>query len=118
MSGKALFAGVILSIAMASAAFGAESGLWSQTICVPELPPDGMVITATGDSSGCNSPCSARRIDKVFGKLMKICSGQPIPDGWQIDGTGSTPQCRCLGDAENTFFIRRVRPDADEDLSH
>ncbi len=80
-----------------------ESG---QVICAGNVPPDGMVITATGNSVECGGSCRSRHIVPVKGRIMVICAQQPIPEQYEIQSITSTPACNCLGEDDNAYVIR------------
>lgn len=84
-----------------------EAHAWSEVICAGNIPPEGLVVTATGTAPTCNGACRARKVQPVYGEIMKICSDQPIPKGYVLDGITSTPACRCLGADENAYIIKR-----------
>ena len=79
------------------------------TICAGNVPPDNMVITATGNSPQCAGSCRARQVEPVEGPVMIICSGQPLPEFYEIESVTSTPACTCLSEEDNAYVIRRVR---------
>ena len=84
-----------------------ESIAAGPTICAGNVPPDGMVITATGSSEACPGSCRARTAEFAQLSIMVICAGQPIPDGYEIESFTSTPACDCLGEQDNAYLIRR-----------
>jgi hypothetical protein len=77
------------------------------TICAGNVPPEDMVITATGTSSNCAGSCRARTVEPVAGPVMVICAGQPIPHFYETESTTTTPACNCIGDEDNAYVIRR-----------
>ncbi|GEM_PF-2549537 len=79
----------------------------AEIICAGDIPPEGMVITATGTAPSCDGACRARKIQPVFGEVMKICADQPIPEGYVLDGLTNTPACKCLGSDQNAYIIKR-----------
>ena len=99
--------GAFLSASLILLALPIESIAAEQTICAGNVPPDGMVITATSTSDGCPGPCRARDTEPAQLSIMIICAGQPIPDGYEIEGLTSTAACDCLGDQDNAYVIRR-----------
>jgi hypothetical protein len=78
------------------------------TICAGNVPPQDMVITATGTSSNCAGSCRARTVEPVQGPIMVICAGQPIPHYYETESTTTTPACNCIGDEDNAYVIRRM----------
>ena len=48
-------------------------------ICAGDVPPDDMVITATGTSVTCAGSCRSRQIEPVDGPVMVICADQADP---------------------------------------
>jgi len=85
-----------------------ESIAAGPNMCAGNLPPEGMVITATGSSDSCPGSCRARQTELAQLAIMVICEGQPIPDGYEIEEFTSTPACDCLGDQDNAYVIRRL----------
>ncbi|HXN87091.1 MAG TPA: hypothetical protein VN867_13540, partial [Candidatus Binataceae bacterium] len=79
-----------------------------QIICAGNIPPEGTIITATGNSVECGGSCRARRIEQVHGHIMVICAQQPVPDNYEIQSLTSTPACNCLGEEDNAYVIRAV----------
>jgi hypothetical protein len=100
-----LFAKLLLLMSIVGAC--TEAHAWSEVVCAGDIPPEGLVVTATGTAPSCNGACRARRIQPVFGEIMKICADQPIPKGYVLDGITTTPACRCLGNDENAYIIKR-----------
>ena len=80
----------------------------SLVICAGNVPPEGMVITATGTSSTCAGACRARTVEPVTGPIMIICAGQPIPEYYETESTTTTPACNCVGEEDNAYVIRRM----------
>ena len=78
------------------------------TICAGNVPPENMVITATGTTSNCAGSCRARTVEPVRGPVMVICAGQPIPQYYETESTTTTPSCNCIGDEDNAYVIRRM----------
>lgn len=62
----------------------------------------------TGTNELCGGSCRARTLAPVVGAIMIICAQQPIPPGYSLDSVTSTPDCRCLGDGENAYVIRKL----------
>ena len=85
----------------------ADAHAWSEVVCAGDIPPEGLVVTATGTAPSCNGACRARKVQPVFGEIMKICADQPIPKGYVLDGITATPACGCLGGDENAYIIKR-----------
>lgn len=79
------------------------------TICAGNVPPENMVITATGNSPQCAGSCRARQAEPVEGPVMVICTGQPLPEFYEIESVTSTPACNCINDEDNAYVIRRTR---------
>jgi type II secretory pathway pseudopilin PulG len=79
-----------------------------QTICAGNIPPEGTIITATGNSIDCGGSCRARRIEPLHGHIMVICSQQPIPDNYEIQSVTTTPSCNCIGEEDNAYVIRAI----------
>lgn len=79
------------------------------TICAGNVPPENMVITATGNSPQCAGSCRARQVEPVEGPIMIICAGQPLPEFYEIESVTTTPACTCMSEEDNAFVIRRVR---------
>lgn len=79
-----------------------------QTICAGNIPPEGTIITATGNSVDCGGSCRARQIEPLRGHIMVICAQQPIPDEYEIQSVTSTPACNCLGEDDNAYVIRAI----------
>jgi hypothetical protein len=77
-----------------------------QVICAGNVPPDGMVVTATGNSVECGGSCRSLHIVPVRGRIMVICAQQPIPQAYEIQSITSTPACNCLGEDDNAYVIR------------
>ena|SRR5579862_114677 len=80
----------------------------AQTICAGNRPADGSVITATTTSGFCNGSCRARITEPADAPMMVICSGQPIPDDYELESITTTPRCGCLGEQDNAYVIRRL----------
>lgn len=80
-----------------------------QTICAGNIPPEGTVITATGNSVDCGGSCRARQIEPVRGQIMVICAQQPIPDEYEIQSVTTSPACNCLGEEDNAYVLRAIR---------
>ena len=78
------------------------------TICSEDTPPTGMVITKTGSSQVCNGACRSRTLQPVTGAIMVICANQAVPKGYVLDSVTSTRDCRCLGEEDNAYVIRKV----------
>jgi hypothetical protein len=78
----------------------------AEIVCADDLSPEGMAVTTTGTSPACTGSCRAREIEPVCGPVMKICAGQPIPNGYVLDSVTSTPACSCLGLEDNAYIIR------------
>ena len=76
-----------------------------QTICAGNIPPEGTIITATGNSIDCGGSCRARRIQPLHGHIMVICSQQPIPDNYEIQSVTTTPSCNCIGEEDNAYVF-------------
>ena len=77
-------------------------------ICAGNVPPDNMAITATGTSYTCSGSCRSRQVEPVWGPIMVICAGQPIPQYYETESITSTPACDCLGEQDNAYVIRRL----------
>jgi hypothetical protein len=82
--------------------------LGGQTICAGNIPPEGTIITATGNSVDCGGSCRARRIEPLHGHIMVICAQQPIPDDYEIQSLTTTPMCNCIGEEDNAYVIRAI----------
>jgi len=80
----------------------------AQMICAGNIPPEGTVITATGTSDSCPGSCRARDTQPAQQSIMVICSGQPIPEGYELEGFTSVPACDCIGAQDNAYVIRRT----------
>jgi hypothetical protein len=76
-------------------------------ICAGDVPPENMVITASGTSVTCAGSCRSRQIEPVDGPIMVICAGQPIPQYYETESVTSLPACNCIGDQDNAYVIRR-----------
>jgi hypothetical protein len=76
-------------------------------ICAGDVPPEDMVITATGTSVTCAGACRSRQIEPVDGPVMVICAGQPIPKFWETQSVTTLPACNCIADQDNAYVIRR-----------
>lgn len=83
-------------------------GVKAEVICAANLPPQGMVVVATGTAPTCTGACRAREVQPACGPIMKICANQPIPEGYVLDGITTSPACQCLGDEDNAYVIRYV----------
>jgi hypothetical protein len=79
-----------------------------QTICAGNRPAEGTVITATGTSAFCDGSCRARATEPADAPMMIICTGQPIPDKYEIESITTTPRCACLSEHDNAYVIRRL----------
>jgi len=79
-----------------------------QTICAGNIPPEGTIITATGNSVDCGGSCRARQIEPLHGHIMVICAQQPIPDNYEIQSLTTTPACNCIGEEDNAYVIRAI----------
>jgi hypothetical protein len=77
-------------------------------ICAGDVPPENMVITATGTSVTCVGSCRGRQIEPVEGPVMVICAGQPVPQYYEAESVTSSPACNCIGDEDNAYVIRRL----------
>jgi hypothetical protein len=77
-------------------------------VCAGNVPPENMVITATGTSFTCSGSCRSREVEPVMGPIMIICAGQPIPQFYETESVTSSPACNCLGDQDNAYVIRRL----------
>ncbi|MGH7780943.1 MAG: hypothetical protein ACREQR_14085 [Candidatus Binataceae bacterium] len=40
--------------------------------------------------------------------MMIICAHQAIPDGYLLESVTATPNCRCLGNDDNAYVIKRT----------
>ncbi len=76
-------------------------------ICAGDVPPENMVITASGTSVTCAGSCRSRQIEPVDGPIMVICAGQAIPQYYETESVTSLPACNCIGDQDNAYVIRR-----------
>ncbi len=76
-------------------------------ICAGDVPPDDMVITATGTSVTCAGSCRSRQIEPVDGAVMVICAGQAIPRFYETQSVTTLPACNCIADQDNAYVIRR-----------
>jgi hypothetical protein len=77
------------------------------TICAGDVPPDDMVVTASGTSVTCAGSCRSRQIEPVDGPVMVICAGQPIPRFYETQSVTTVPACNCIADQDNAYVIRR-----------
>jgi hypothetical protein len=77
-------------------------------ICAGDVPPENMVITATGTSLNCAGSCRARQVEPLEGSIMVICAGQPIPQYYDTQSITTSPLCNCVGDQDNAYVIRRI----------
>lgn len=77
-------------------------------VCSEDSPPRGMAVTATGSSPVCPGSCRARQLEPVVGSMMIICAHQAIPDGYLLESVTATPSCRCLGNDDNAYVIKRT----------
>ena len=77
-------------------------------VCAGNVPPENMVITATGTSFTCSGSCRSREVEPAQGPIMIICAGQPIPQFYETESVTSSPACNCLGDQDNAYVIRRL----------
>jgi len=87
-------------------AFGLQARA-AEIVCAEDIAPSDMVVTATGTSSVCRGSCRARKLELVRGPIMIICAQQPVPKGYVLDSITTSPSCRCLGDEDNAYAIRR-----------
>jgi hypothetical protein len=78
------------------------------TICAGNIPPDGMVITATGTSDSCPRLCRARDTQPAQLSITVICAGQAIPDGYELENLTSVPACDGVGAQDNAYVIRET----------
>jgi hypothetical protein len=78
------------------------------TICAGNVPPEDMVITATGTSFTCSGSCRSRQIEPVAGPIMIICAGQPIPQYYETESITTSPACNCIAEQDNAYVIRRM----------
>lgn len=76
-------------------------------VCAGDVPPDEMVITASGTSVTCAGSCRSRQIEPVEGPVMVICAGQPIPKFYETQSVTTIPACNCIADQDNAYVIRR-----------
>jgi hypothetical protein len=81
-------------------------------ICASDVPPEDMVIIATGTSPVCPGACRARKIERVHGDIMIICARQPIPKDYVLDSVTTNPACQCVADEDNAYVIRREKEEA------
>jgi hypothetical protein len=81
---------------------------WAEVLCADDLVPQGMAVTATGTAPTCTGACRAREVEPVCGPIIKICAGQPIPRGYQLDSVTTMPACQCLGPEDNAYVLRYV----------
>jgi hypothetical protein len=98
----------VISVFILFAAPLAHSQELGQTICAGNIPPEGTVITATGNSVDCGGSCRARQIEPVRGQIMVICAQQPIPERYEIQSVTSSPACNCLGEDDNAYVLRAI----------
>jgi len=77
------------------------------SMCAGDVPPENMVITATGTSVICAGSCRGRLVEPVEGPVMVICAGQPIPQYYETESVTTSPACNCIGDQDNAYVIRR-----------
>jgi hypothetical protein len=104
-----MVAGLVFLLASTNAGAQSEENI----MCAGNVAPPGMVITATGTAPSCSGSCQARKLTPACGVVLKICAGQPVPKGYEIDGVTSTPACDCLGREDNAYVIRYQFKDAD-----
>jgi hypothetical protein len=98
----------VLLAALSTLVHAGASFAGDETICAGNVPADGSVITATGTTSFCDGSCRARVTEPADGPVMVICTGQPIPDQYEIESITTTPLCACLGERDNAYIIRRL----------
>jgi hypothetical protein len=107
-----LFKFVLASILAVALLILAKPGRVSaEVVCADDIVPSGMAVTATGTAPSCDGSCRAREIQPVCGLVMKICAGQPIPQGYTLDSITSMPGCQCLGFDGDAYVIRYTGPD-------
>ena len=78
------------------------------TICAGNVPPEDMVITATGTSYTCSGSCRSRQVEPAKGPIMVICAGQSIPQYYETESVTTSPACNCIADQDNAYVIRRI----------
>ena len=83
------------------------SKLNATIICAGDVPPEDMVITASGTSVTCAGACRSRQVEPVDGPVMVICAGQPIPRFYETQSVTTVPACNCVADQDNAYVIRR-----------
>ncbi len=109
---ETLFAFALASMFAASLVILAKPARVSaEVLCADDIVPFGMAVTATGTAPSCDGSCRAREIKPVCGLVMKICAGQPIPQGYTLDSITSMPGCQCLGFDDDAYVIRYTGPD-------
>jgi glycine/D-amino acid oxidase-like deaminating enzyme len=94
----------ILSLASPSIAGSRDTHI----VCSEDVLPADTVVVATGTSPVCHGSCRARKIEPVRGSIMIICANQPIPKDYALDSVTTTPDCRCLGNEDNAYVIRKL----------
>jgi hypothetical protein len=80
----------------------------SLTICAGNVPPEGMVVTATSTSPTCAGACRGRTVEPVEGPVMVICADQPIPQYYETESTTTIAACNCIAEEDNAYVIRRA----------
>ena len=75
------------------------------SICAGDVPPDGMVIVATGTSPLCGGSCRTRILKPLGGNILVICANQAIPEAYTLESVTTSPACRCLGSEDNAYII-------------
>jgi hypothetical protein len=81
----------------------------ADVMCSGFGPPPGMVIIGSGNAPSCTGLCQAREVEPVHGELMTICSGQRIPEGYEVVASETVSACECLGHTNNAYVIQRQR---------
>jgi hypothetical protein len=106
MTGRSTLGGVAIALALCGWCLSGPA--LAEIICADDIVPKGMAVTATGTTSTCAGACRARETQAVCGPQMKICAGQPIPNGYIVDSVTTIPACQCLGPEDNAYVIRYV----------
>jgi hypothetical protein len=97
---------LLVLLAILGGFFAMRAAAETSTICMGDIPPDGMVITAATTSSICGGSCRTLILEPLHGSVMLICANQPIPARYTLQSVTTSPSCACLGGEDNSYVIR------------
>jgi hypothetical protein len=117
VTGRFILRSLVFAALIAISGWGLARNVSAETVCADDMVPKGMAVTETGTTASCAGACRARETQAVCGPVMKICAGQPLPNGYILDSVTTIPACQCLGPEDNAYVIRYVGTRDETNLS-